>query len=205
MLRSVMSLSRLVSTEASRKTRRPALAVLAVLGLMLLAAVPAGAEPTFTDLSGPAFQILAPGQAGSEFPNKYSTDQGKLYDKLTRVAPVSQTKLEEDYVSEKFGVVGPVLKTELTPEPGLEIVRDSHDIPHIYGTTRAAVMYGSGWVAAKDRGLLLALGLGPAYAAALERAGHQPLRTAAHAALVHPQRRSQEIRRRTEESPGRVA
>ncbi len=28
-------------------------------------------------------------------------------------------------------------------------------------------MYGSGWVAAKDRGLLLKLGLGPAYTAAL--------------------------------------
>ena len=35
--------------------------------------------------------------------------------------------------------------------------------------TRADVMYGSGWVAAEDRGLLLKLGLGPAYAAALER------------------------------------
>ncbi len=53
------------------------------------------------------------------------------------------------------------------PETGLEIVRDKHDIPHIYGTTRGDAMFGSGWVAAEDRGLLLALGLGPAYTAAL--------------------------------------
>ena len=32
-------------------------------------------------------------------------------------------------------------------------------------------MYGSGWVAAKDRGLLLKLGLGPAYTAALSVPG----------------------------------
>ena len=39
--------------------------------------------------------------------------------------------------------------------PGVEILRDNHDIPHIYGETRADVMFGSGWVAAEDRGLLL--------------------------------------------------
>ena len=50
---------------------------------------------------------------------------------------------------------------------GLEILRDSHDIPHIYGATRGDVMFGSGWVAAEDRGLLLRLGLGPAFAAAV--------------------------------------
>ena len=53
----------------------------------------------------------------------------------------------------------------------MEIVRDEHFIPHIYGETRADVMYGSGWVANKDRGLLLGSGLGPAFVAALSPPG----------------------------------
>ena len=61
--------------------------------------------------------------------------------------------------------------SEETGRVGLEILRDNHDIPHIYGQTRADVMFGSGWVAAEDRGLLLRLGLGPAYTAAVDVPG----------------------------------
>ena len=46
------------------------------------------------------------------------------------------------------------------------------------------VMYGSGWVAAKDRGLLLKLGLGPAFVAALSVPGPERVRTAAHRPLA---------------------
>jgi acyl-homoserine lactone acylase PvdQ len=147
-------------------------AALAVLALLALAAPSANAAPELVDLSGGAFQILAPGASGSFSPNQFSTDQGKLYDALTpRRGSVFTSTLEKDYLPEKFGVVGPVLRTESTGRTGLEIVRDSHDIPHIYGETRADVMFGSGWVAAEDRGLLLQLGLGPAYAAALSVPG----------------------------------
>src|SRR2546426_6700058 len=51
------------------------------------------------------------------------------------------------------------------------ILRDSYDIPHIYGRTRDDMMFGAGWVAAEDRGLLLQFGVGPAYAAALDIPG----------------------------------
>ena len=37
-------------------------------------------------------------------------------------------------------------------------------------------MFGSGWVAAEDRGLLLLEGFGPAYLATLDVPGHQPVR-----------------------------
>ncbi len=171
MLRSVRSVTADVSIQGGGAPRRLVLAATAVLALALLAAAPALAEPTFEDLSGGAYQILAPGEQGTIVPGEFSTDQGKLYDKLTKVDLVSQAKLEEDYVSEKFGAQGSPIGTELPPEPGLEIVRDKHDIPHIYGTTRAAVMFGSGWVAGKDRTLLLELGLGPSYAAALSIPG----------------------------------
>jgi acyl-homoserine lactone acylase PvdQ len=152
--------------------RRVFLGGLAACLLAALGAAPAGA---FTDLSGGAFQILAPGEEGGYPPNAFSTDQGVLYNALTSLqGNVTTRKLEHDYLSEKFGVVGPVLRVEYTGRAGLEIVRDSHDIPHIYGETRADVMFGSGWVAAEDRGLLLKLGLGPSYAAALGVPGINP-------------------------------
>ncbi len=154
---------------------RITLAALAVFVAVALAAAPASADGQFGDLSGGAFQILAPGEEGSVLLNQFSTDQGILYNDLTPLqGNVTTAALEKDFVSEKFGVQGPVLRTEATPRPGLQIIRDSHDIPHIYGATRADVMYGSGWVAARDRGLLLRLGLGPAYVAALGIPGLSP-------------------------------
>ncbi len=80
--------------------------------------------------------------------------------------------MQHDYVSEKFQEPHEAGDTEeFTSRPGLEIWRDKHDIPHIFGATRGDVMYGSGWVAAQDRGLLLQLGLGPAFVAAMSVPG----------------------------------
>jgi acyl-homoserine lactone acylase PvdQ len=148
---------------------------LAACLLIALAATPASAAPPeLSDFSGGAFQILAPGEDGSFLATQYSTDQGKLYNHLTALSKVSAKQLEKFYLSEKFGVQGPVLRTEETGRPGLEILRDKNDIPHVYGQTRSDVMFGSGWIAAEDRGLLLALGLGPAYTAALGVPGINP-------------------------------
>jgi acyl-homoserine lactone acylase PvdQ len=47
-----------------------------------------------------------------------------------------------------------VTSTE-SPEPGLTIVRDGYGVPHIYGQTRAAVMFGAGYAAAEDRLFLM--------------------------------------------------
>jgi len=153
-------------------------ALCGLVGCLLLAlgAQTAGAAPPpLTDLSGPAFQILAPGEEGGIAPGEFSTDQGKLYNALTPLGrTISMKTLENDFVSEKFGVQGPVLRSENTGRPGLEILRDKNDIPHVFGETRADVMFGSGWIAAEDRGLLLALGLGPAYAATLDIPGINP-------------------------------
>ena len=160
-----------------RALSRIALVALAASTMLVLAAAPARAEEQFGDLSGGAFQILAPGEEGSLFSNQFSIDQGVLYNALTPLQEnVTTSALETDFVSEKFGVQGPVLREEVTPRAGLQIIRDSNDIPHIYGSTRADVMFGSGWVAAEDRGLLLRLGLGPAFVAALDVPGLNPVR-----------------------------
>ena len=157
-----------------RRARRPwRLALGGVAGCLALALGAAPSNAAVLDLSGPAFQILAPGEEGELVPGEHSTDQGVLYNALThKRGNVSPRNLEADYVSEKFHEPGQAGDTEeFTPRPGLEIWRDSHDIPHVFGATRADVMFGAGWVAARDRGVLLSLALGPAYAAALSIPG----------------------------------
>jgi acyl-homoserine lactone acylase PvdQ len=113
-----------------------------------------------------------------------------LYDRLTPLqGNVTAADLESDYASEKFGVSGPVMRSENTGRPGLQILRDRYDIPHIYGRTRDDVMFGAGWVAAEDRGLLLQFGVGPAYVAALDVPGIDPfgLVTSARSFTPSPQ------------------
>ncbi|MHB8533784.1 MAG: penicillin acylase family protein, partial [Solirubrobacteraceae bacterium] len=142
-------------------------------GFVLALSGVAGAAETLEDFSGGAYQILPPGAEGSFSQGKFSKDQKTLYERLTpHKGNVTQALLEKDFLPEKFGVSGTPLREEKTPRgTKLKIVRDSHDIPHITGATRGDVMYGSGWVAAEDRGLLLKLGLGPAYTAALSIPG----------------------------------
>lgn len=139
-------------------------------GLLVCALIALGASPAAAriDSSGAAHQILAPGEYGSLPATVNSTDQGMLYDALTPLrGNVTTSDLDRYYLSEKFGVTGPVVRSEHTGRPGLTILRDRYDIPHIYGRTRDDVMFGAGWVAAEDRGLLLSAGLGPSYVAAL--------------------------------------
>jgi hypothetical protein len=146
--------------------------VVATLATALLVVAPAGAR---VDFSGPAFNILAPGEFGGLPADQYSTDQGELYNALTPLeGKVTTQDLSRYYLSEKFGVVGPVVRREQTGRPGLQIKRDRNDIPHVYGRTRDDVMFGSGWVAAEDRGLLLLEGIGPAYLATVDAPGISP-------------------------------
>ena len=142
------------------------------MSLALVIAAPANAR---LDYSGPAFNILAPGEFGGLPANQYSTDQGQLYNALTPLeGHVTTADVARDYLSEKFGVQGPVVRIERPQASGLTIYRDQHDVPHIYGRTRADVMFGSGWAAAEDRGLLLLEGIGPAYLATLDVPGINP-------------------------------
>jgi acyl-homoserine lactone acylase PvdQ len=144
-----------------------------VAGCVLLALGAAPSHAAVADLSGGASQILAPGEEGGSPPNAFSTAQGELYNSLTHVqGKVITHDLEKDFVSEKFHEPHQEGDTEeFTSRAGLEIWVDKDDIPHIFGATRGDVMFGSGWVAAQYRGLLLRLGLGPAYAAALSIPG----------------------------------
>ena len=113
--------------------------VLALAAASLMMAASAAAR---TDYSGPAFNILAPGESGGIPANQFSTDQGKLYDALTPLqGNITAADLSKYYLSEKFGVVGPVIRREQTGRPGLRILRDKNDIPegsHIVGVEEFA-------------------------------------------------------------------
>lgn len=121
---------------------------------------------------GSAFQILAPGEWGGLPLNDQSTDQLKMYDALTPLrGNVTQADLEANFISERFGAQGPGQTVEPTPQAGLTVTRDRYGVAHIYGKTRSATMFGVGWVAYEDRGLLMDLGRGPARVAMLDVPG----------------------------------
>ncbi len=123
----------------------------------------AAKHPASTSASAPkdyaqtALDILPSGQYGSVPPPAQAADQAKLYDSLTPLSGnVSASDLTHHFKSERLGTAGQgPLRTEPTDRAGLRIVRDGSDVPHVYGTTDDDVMFGAGWVAGEDRGLLL--------------------------------------------------
>src|SRR5580693_304283 len=93
--------ARMAPVRRARGRRRLALAGLAGCVLAALAAAPSSAA--IVDMSGGAYQILAPGEAGGPEVNAFSTQQGKLYNKLTaKGGNVGSGGPERDFVSEKF-------------------------------------------------------------------------------------------------------
>ena len=97
---------------------------------ILLMAVPAGAR---VDYSGQAYDILAPGEFGGLPANQFSTDQGVLYNDLTPLqGHVTAGDLKKYYLSEKFGVQGPVMRSEQTgrPYPQIGIPEPHHSVTH---------------------------------------------------------------------------
>lgn len=110
-----------------------------------------------------AYYILPPGNFGG-FPNttENSFDQLPLYDGLT---PLRENVTDEDidnlFLPENFEPVGETTE-EPTGRAGVEILYDSFGIAHITGDTREDMAFGAGWVARRDRALLINLGRGPA-------------------------------------------
>jgi acyl-homoserine lactone acylase PvdQ len=129
----------------------------------------------------PAWAIAAPGRGGGhkgeEDTARYilpagnygglpftanSTDQLPLYAGLTPLRDdVTDADIERFFLAQDFQPIGQPHE-EQTGRPGLRLIYDSFGIPHVYGETRADVAFGAGWTTARDRGLLVQLGRGPA-------------------------------------------
>src|SRR5256885_1002523 len=109
-----------------------------------------GKDPTII-----ARNILPSGQYGTPGPNADS--QAQLYNALTPLFDhVTPTDLFTDFKSEKLSVDtdGPATQ-ENVPFPGVTILRDRFNVPHVYANTRAGGIQAAGWILAEDRGLLL--------------------------------------------------
>jgi acyl-homoserine lactone acylase PvdQ len=127
-------------------------------------AAAAQVQPYGTNDFGGFRNILPPGQNGLDnaaqaaafkaagtYP-PHANDQLGMYSGLTTAVPITEAQIPQFYKDATFGVaVGDVAGTE-SPEPGVTIVRDSKfGVPHIYGDTRAALMFGIGYASAEDR------------------------------------------------------
>jgi Penicillin amidase len=146
--------------------RRSIRSILVVLGVVLAVPAAAAANPGDT-----ARYILPPGNFGGIPFTDESTDQLPLYDALTPLrGHVTDADIQKDYLPENFQPVGPTHE-EQTGRPGLKLIYDDYGIPHIYGQTRADVAFGSGWATARDRGLLIQVGRGPARVAVADVPG----------------------------------
>ena len=145
--------------------RRSSCLVVALL-VALTAASSASAAPGDT-----ARWILPPGNFGGLPTTENSRDQLPLYDALTPLRDnVRKSHLRRLFLPENFTPVGATRKED-TGRPGVRVLYDRYGIPHIHGKTRADMAYGAGWVTARDRGLLLQLGRGPARVAVADVPG----------------------------------
>jgi acyl-homoserine lactone acylase PvdQ len=120
---------------------------------------------------GHAMSILPAGENGAvtqaQFPGvltkssfpPHSQDQlGRYEHLLYHSSSVTDSTLGKYYDDESFGVrPKDVLRTETPSDPGatVKIVRDSHDVPHIYGSTPQAGAFGAGYAQAEDRLFLM--------------------------------------------------
>ncbi len=125
--------------------------------------------PTITD--DRAYYILPPGNYGGLPVNENSTDQLSLYDSLTPLrGDVTDADIEEFFLPADFEPIGATTE-EVTGRDGVSIVYDEFGIPHVTGDTRDDLAFGAGWVTARDRGLYLDLGRGPARVAVADVPG----------------------------------
>ena len=116
--------------------------------------------------------VLPPGESGSLALGPHSTDQLRLYDRLTPLFDkVGAADVARDFKPERFGLGGQKPTRVERPRRGVRVLRDGWDVPHVYGRTRADVEFGAGWVTAEDRGFLIELLRGPGRIAALDVPG----------------------------------
>ncbi|HSF62357.1 MAG TPA: penicillin acylase family protein [Gaiellaceae bacterium] len=151
--------------------RAAAALVATVVAALVLVLAPLEAAPK-RDYAAAAWTILPPGENGSLTFDRNTTDQARLYDALTPLFEnVSARDVRRYFKPAPLGLGPGEAQKRERPRPGLTIVRDRFGVAHVTGRTEADVAYGSGWVTAADRGLLLQLIRGPARVSALDVPG----------------------------------
>jgi hypothetical protein len=95
-------------------------------------------------------------QTSGERPPHFD-DQLRLYTDLLYASPkLTHAQLPNFFKDATFGVRPEDVESTIHPRDGLTIVRDRQfGVPHVYGKTRADVMYGAGYAGAQDRLFLM--------------------------------------------------
>ena len=146
----------------------------ASVGLLVLLAAPSalaqGSSPApyGQNDAGGFLNILPAGEGGSDNAVQFGQyeatgaippnfdDQLPMYANLEYAAPSLTDSQVGDYFKDAtFGVQPQNVVSTESPEAGLTIVRDQYGVPHIYGQTRAQVMFGTGYAGAEDRLFLM--------------------------------------------------
>jgi acyl-homoserine lactone acylase PvdQ len=157
-----------------RTSLAAAFAVVLVSVLPATAMADAPASPT--DYANIAMDILPAGNYGSlPTPSTLAQieQQADMYNALTATFnTVTEGELPDFFKPMGLGndFAGPST-VESVPEPGVTIIRDSYNVPHVFGVTRDDVTWGAGWVEAEDQGLLLSEARYLSYLAAIDAPG----------------------------------
>jgi len=139
--------------------------------LALLAIVPSA--HAVRDYARTALNIIPSGQYGAVPPPEGAERQARMYDGLTPLFDdVIRRDLFRYFKSERLGTRA---RRATRPRRGLRIVRDRHNVPHIYGRTDDLVTFGAGYVLAQDRELLIEQARYNARVAAIDAPGLQAI------------------------------
>jgi acyl-homoserine lactone acylase PvdQ len=101
-------------------------------------------------------QQLAEFQLNGSYPPHYD-DQLPLYANLLHASPTLTHEQIGDYFKDAtFGVKAGDLASTVSPRTDVTIERDKgFGVPHVYGSSRAGVMFGAGYAGAQDRLFLM--------------------------------------------------
>jgi len=106
--------------------------------------------------SGQYGSIPPPGASGTFLP---ADQQATMYDDLTPLFDqVGAGDLTTFFKSEALGSLGtdgPGVADPIPGRPDIQITRDIYNVPHVVADSYDAGIFAAGWIAAKDRGLLL--------------------------------------------------
>ncbi len=137
----------------------------ACAALLCVPAAQAQVQPYGTSDYGGFRNILPPGANGfddaaqlAQFEAtgarpEHNDDQLSMYSNLTTAAgSVTPATIPDYFKDATFGVPSGDAESTQSPGPGVTIVRDKQfGVPHIYGDTRAELMFGIGYATAEDR------------------------------------------------------
>jgi len=162
---------------------------------LALGAGAAQATPGSGDYAQVARNIIPSGQPGSVPIPAGASTQAQMYNALTPLSGhVTNADLFSDFKSEAFGLGtdGPGTP-EPVPFPGVTIIRDRFDVPHVSASTHNGGVWAAGWITAEDRGLLLRQARYDSLVAAIDAPGISAIGLVEHLKSFVPSRRTSSV------------